>query len=84
MPTIRDTLNKIKWSGKGGLGGCEIVIIHRGAPGNRRVIRGEDVADVAPRALICIEGGQEVVIPYHRVVSLVRDGEVIWSRRGAD
>ncbi|MDI9644169.1 MAG: RNA repair domain-containing protein [Candidatus Verstraetearchaeota archaeon] len=84
MTTIRDLLNKLKWSGRGGLRGCEITIVHRGAPGNRRVIRGEDVDDVAPRALICIEGGREVVIPYHRVVSLTKDGEIIWSRRGHD
>lgn len=84
MPTIRELLNKIKWSENGGLGGCEIVIVHRGAAGNRRVIRGEDVADVAPRALICIEEGHEVIIPYHRVISLIRDGESIWTRRGTD
>ncbi|MCQ8892116.1 MAG: DUF504 domain-containing protein [Candidatus Methanosuratincola sp.] len=81
MTTIREMLNKIKWSGEGGLGGYGIVIIHRGAPGNRRVIRGEDVKDIAPRALICSEGGEEVVIPYHRVVALIRDGRVIWDRR---
>ncbi|MDH7556017.1 MAG: DUF504 domain-containing protein [Candidatus Methanosuratincola sp.] len=80
MTTIREMLNRIKWSCEGGLVGYGIVIVHRGAPGNRRVIRGEDVTDIAPRALICIEGGEEVVIPYHRVVALIRDGRVVWDR----
>ncbi|MEM2128100.1 MAG: RNA repair domain-containing protein [Candidatus Methanosuratincola sp.] len=84
MATIREMLNKIKWSSGGGLGGYGIVIVHRGSPGNRRVIRGEDVTDIAPRALICSEGGEEVVIPYHRVVALIRDGRVVWNRRVRD
>lgn len=81
MPTIREMLNKIKWSEKGGLAGLEIVILHRGAPGNRRVIRGEDIIDIAPRAIICSEGGGEVIIPYHRILSLIKDGKEVWSRR---
>ena len=81
MTTIREMLNRIKWSSEGGLSGYGIVIVHRGAPCDRRVIRGEDVTDIAPRALICSEGGEEVVIPYHRVVALIRDGRVVWDRR---
>ncbi|MBC7121239.1 MAG: DUF504 domain-containing protein [Candidatus Methanosuratus sp.] len=102
MTTIREMLNRIRWSDEGGLSGYGIVIVHRGAPGNRRVIRGEDVTDIAPRAIICrdrgcVEGnrggegkgegesegegeGWELVIPYHRVVALMKDGSVVWER----
>ena len=52
MPTIREILNKIKWCSEGGLSDCEVEILHRGAPNDRRVIRGMDIKDIAPRAII--------------------------------
>ncbi|MGC8935765.1 MAG: DUF504 domain-containing protein [Candidatus Methanomethylicaceae archaeon] len=76
MPTIRDVLNKIRWTSKDGLTGVEVVILHRGAPDDRKVIRGEEIRDVAPRAIIC----EDVVIPYHRVLCIRRGEEIIWRR----
>jgi len=76
MPTIRDTLNKIKWTSPDGLRGIEVEIVHRGAPNDKRVIKGEEIKDVAPRAIIC----EDVVIPYHRVLCIRRGGEVLWRR----
>lgn len=89
MRTIREILNGLKWSGgsAGGIESCEIEILHRGAPGDRKVIKGEDILDIAPRALIVKdaaspEGGGEAVIPYHRVREIRRGSEVLW-RKGA-
>lgn len=74
-------MNKIKWSSQGGLGDCEIVITHRGAPGDLKVIRGGSIRDIAPRALIIDEGGEEVIIPYHRI-KVIKKGElVLWQSR---
>lgn len=81
MPTIRDVLNKIRWTSEDGLDDCEIVIVHRGAPGNIKVIKGIDVKDIAPRAIICEEDGEEVVIPYHRIMAIRRGHEVLWKKR---
>jgi len=87
LRTIREILNGLKWSGSspGGLESCEIEILHRGAPGDRRVIKGEDILDIAPRALIVRdeaspEGGGEAVIPYHRVRAIRRGSEVLWKK----
>jgi uncharacterized protein (UPF0248 family) len=80
MATIRDLLNREKWASKAGLSDIEVVILHRGAPKNLKVIRGESIADVAPRAMIVREDGEESVIPYHRVRIIRRGDTVIWRR----
>lgn len=76
MPTIRETLNKIRWTFPEGLKGIEVVIVHRGVPGDKKVIRGEEIKDVAPRAIIC----DGVVIPYHRVLCIRKGEEILWRR----
>ena len=81
MPTIREVLNKIKWS-QCKLDRTQITITHRGAPGNVKVIRGSSVKDVAPRALLIEEGGEEVIIPYHRIKAIQIGEETIWKKRG--
>ena len=73
-------LNREKWASDAGLGGLEVVILHRGAPGDLKVIKGESIADVAPRAMIVREEGEETVIPYHRVRIIRRGDTVIWRR----
>jgi len=81
IPTIRDILNKIKWSLDGGLSDCEIVIEHRGAPGNLKVIKGGNIRDIAPRALIVQEEGEEVIIPFHRIREIRKGKAVLWSKK---
>jgi uncharacterized protein (UPF0248 family) len=81
MSTIRDLLNKIKWTSDKGLEDCEIVIVHRGAPGDLKVIKGIYVKDVAPRAIICEEDEEELIIPYHRIMTIRRGHEVLWEKR---
>ncbi|MDH5807211.1 MAG: DUF504 domain-containing protein [Candidatus Methanomethylicaceae archaeon] len=74
MKTIRDILNKIKWTS--GLEGIEIIIIHRGAPNNEKIIKGEEIKDIAPRAIIC----ENLIIPYHRVICIKKNGIEIWRK----
>lgn len=80
MATIRDLLNREKWASKTGLEGLEVAILHRGAPGDMKVIRGESIADIAPRAMLVREGGEDTLIPYHRVRIIRRGDTVIWRR----
>lgn len=80
MVTIRDILNREKWVSKAGLAGLEVEILHRGAPRDTKVIRGESVADVAPRAMLVREDGEDTVIPYHRVRIIRRGDTVIWRK----
>lgn len=76
MSTIRERLNKIKWASPDGLRDIEVVIIHRGAPENKKIIKGEEIKDIAPRAIIC----DDVIIPYHRIVCIKKGEEIIWSK----
>ncbi|MDY6958738.1 MAG: RNA repair domain-containing protein [Halobacteriota archaeon] len=76
---IRETLNKIKWTDK--LENYEIEFLHRGLPGDRKVIACERITDIR-RGFFSYKNGIEVTIPYHRVrVIRKKSGEVIWEKR---
>lgn len=79
---IRDLLNMLKWKPGEGLGNYEIVVVHRGAPGDAKVIDGSTVVDVARRALVYLDEGEETVVPFHRVIEvrLKSTKEVVWRR----
>lgn len=83
MPTIRDILNRLKWSSQGGLSDCEIEILHRGAPNDRKVIKGINIKDIAPRAIVYQENADEgeVIIPYHRVRAIHKGAQVLWQKK---
>jgi len=80
MTTIREILNELKWSTERGLSDCEVVILHRGVPGDRKVISGACIKDVAPRALVCEDGGEETLIPYHRVRLIRKGTKTVWAK----
>jgi uncharacterized protein (UPF0248 family) len=74
-------LGKLLW--KGGLRRSEITILHRGAPGDRKVIPGSSVKEVKKGYLIITgPGEEETVIPLHRVMEVRTDGKQIWKRAG--
>jgi len=81
MPTIRETLNRIKWASPSGLSDCEIVIVHRGVPGDLKTIKGSTIKDVAPRAMLIEEKGEEIVIPYHRIRVIRKGSMVVWEKK---
>jgi uncharacterized protein (UPF0248 family) len=76
-----ETLNRLKWTGK--LGRCEVIILHRGAPGNKKVIDGAQITGLKRDHFCCGQGGRESLIPLHRVLEIRLDGEVIWKRNTA-
>jgi uncharacterized protein (UPF0248 family) len=73
---VFEVLNRLKW--KDGLEGVEIIILHRGAPGNRKVIRGEELTEIKRSYLVY--GITE--IPLHRIREVRKDGRTIWKREG--
>lgn len=75
----RDVLNELKWS-RGRLEDAVITYLHRGAPGDVMEVEGRDVREVAPGWLV-LEGAQ---IPWHRVLRIELDGQVVWERRAAE
>lgn len=77
---VFQTLNKLKWTGK--LSKCRIVIIHRGAPDDRKVITGNQLTEVKRSYFSYELQGRETTIPNHRVLEIILDGKVIWKKTG--
>lgn len=83
MVTVRDILNRARWRDHG-LDALSVHVLHRGAPGDRREIRGRFIAgirgggiDVAPES----EHVGAAFVPYHRFLAIVdADGAELWSK----
>ena len=76
---VFETLNELKWNGK--LGECSRSIIHRGAPGDRKIINGEHVTELKKSYFIYESSGRESTIPLHRVLEIKTGNDVLWRRR---
>jgi len=76
----REVLNKLKWS-EGNLHRAKIVILHRGGPNNEKVILGSDIVSIPRGRMIVRTEEGELEIPYHRILRIELDGEIIWKRR---
>ncbi len=81
--TLHELLSQLQWGDGVPLEELEFVVVHRGAPGDRRVLTAPEVVG-RDRSYLHLEGGG--VIPYHRVLEVRRSGRVLWSREveGAD
>jgi uncharacterized protein (UPF0248 family) len=87
MRTAREILNEIRWREDKDIAKVEVHYIHRGAPGDTAVIRGGDIGEIGHMffEVETGEGGPGVVdgrasIPFHRILRIVYDGEVVFSR----
>lgn len=76
----RDVLLKEKWSGSD-LGRLTVKYISRGSPGDISSLEGESIDDLGRSFFITCDG---TMIPYHRVLSILRDNEIIWRRPSTD
>jgi uncharacterized protein (UPF0248 family) len=77
---VYNTLNKLKWTGR--LRYSELVILHRGAPGNRKLILGKNITEVKKSHFMYLdERGKETYIPMHRVMSVVLGKKILWKRK---
>ncbi len=88
-------LGRLLW--KGGLERAEIVILHRGSPGDRKTIPGSRITGVKKSYLVYRNGNytrassargygrgadRQVTIPLHRVLEVRLDGRQVWKRAG--
>ncbi len=76
MSNAREALNELKWRYDRKLEEIKVYYVHRGAPGDFKVLDGEDIEDLG-RSFIKLLDGE---IPYHRVFKISKDGEVVFSR----
>ena len=75
MPFPRDVLNRLRWTE--GLEGITVTYLHRGAPGDRLTIRGEDIVDLERSFFVTVESK----IPYHRIRLIEKGGKVLYRER---
>ncbi|MEM2282235.1 MAG: RNA repair domain-containing protein [Candidatus Hadarchaeales archaeon] len=78
----KEVLDKLKWA-EGKLGSARILIVHRGAPGNVREIRGSDIVSMNRSFMYVRSAPEPVAIPYHRIVKIEVDGECVWKKTSA-
>ena len=72
---LREILNKVWWTEE--KDNCYIVIVHRGAPNDRKIIP-LTVIDEIKAGYIFVGGKQ---IPVHRVIEIICDNTIIWKRK---
>jgi len=68
MVTIRDILNKLKWTNK--LDNYELVYISRGERNNEHVVDLSTLVEVGKNGFTYLENGIPRYIPYHRVIEI--------------
>jgi uncharacterized protein (UPF0248 family) len=77
MPFPRDVLNRLRWTEGEGLEGVTITYLHRGAPGDRLTIKGSDIVELERSFFVTADSK----IPYHRIRTIERRGEVLYRDR---
>jgi uncharacterized protein (UPF0248 family) len=72
-------LNEIKW--RFDLNRCKVYYIHRGAPGDVKMIEGSIIKNIE-RGFLVLEGVvEEVYIPHHRIIRIEYDAQIIFERK---
>jgi len=74
--TLRSILNRIYWGNRDELHNYSILVIDRLAVNGTKVYGlSNDIKVLSDRIII-----EDKVIPLHRVIAVLRNGEVIWRR----
>ena len=77
---VYGVLGRLLWKGR--LGDTEVVILHRGAPEDRKVVSGSSIVSVRKSCLVYRDNsGRETTIPLHRVLEVRLDGKPEWKRK---
>lgn len=79
---LEELMSKVLWKPGEGLENYEFVVITRGLPGDREVIRGSDVS--VRKGYLLVSSGEKI-IPFHRILEVrdLRTGKVVWRSRRA-
>ena len=73
----RPVLNEIKW--RYDLSKCRVYFIHRGMPGDTRIVDGSKIKNI-DRSYLVLEGfPEDVYIPYHRIFMIEYNGEIVYE-----
>ena len=77
MKNPRDILNELKWRKKYDMQKAEIWYVHRGAPNNTKIISGQEIISIEKSFMQT----NTAMIPYHRVIKIVYNREIIFKRQ---
>lgn len=77
----RDVLNKLKWHPDMDLDKARVTIRHRGAPGDKLEISGENIRNLGSGFMRIKREDKIVRIPYHRILKIESSGKTIWSAK---
>lgn len=72
----RDVLNRLKWSEGESLDDAEIWYVHRGAPGDRLMVKGSYVKSLGS---LFFET-EEASVPYHRILRIDYRGRTLFEK----
>ena len=80
----REILNKLKWHPSKKFEDYEIIILHRGAPKDIKVIPTKLVTNLRKSFFHYKENEEEIMIPYHRILKIlnIKNKKVVWVKRG--
>jgi len=76
MPSAHEVLNELKWRDDRDLASAEIWYTHRGAPNDTMIIKGSDIIELQHSFMKLAEA----MIPYHRILKIVYEGNVVWEK----
>lgn len=80
--SLRELLNRARWR-DGALHALELVVVHRGAPGDRRVVSGARVTDVGAGGVTISperDDEDETFLPYHRFLAVRGERGAVWDK----
>ena len=76
----KEVLDRLKWA-EGRLGEASVTIVHRGAVGDLKKIRGSDILSTDRSFMYVRSGSETVAIPYHRIVRIEVGERCVWERK---
>lgn len=75
----RDIFNEIKW--RFDIGKCRIHYIHRGAPGDVKIVEGSSIKKIEKSFLVLHGIVEDAYIPYHRIFRINYEENIVFDRQ---
>ncbi len=82
LSMVRRLLNELMWHPDKTLEDVQVTYIHRGAPDDRLTVDAAEIKRLERSHFILERGGLETWIPYHRIISVVKDANVLYRKTG--
>jgi uncharacterized protein (UPF0248 family) len=78
-PTLRELLNRLRWGAPGDTCDVRLAVVNReGSLVLERHVSFAEVRAIGPSGIVLADA---TFLPYHRIVAIRRNGEVLWRMR---